>query len=86
MDKPVQIHSEGHRPDGSWEIHSEQVATVELSGPDGKAARFFVMVGVDHQGKPWASITGRRNGDEDSTKRVGASWINFAARRKAVGL
>lgn len=76
------VHSEAVRPDGTWDIGSETVCTVELSGPDGKAARFFVVAGIDHNGKPWASITGMRPKTEVK-KVVRASWLDFGARHAA---
>ena len=57
------------------------VCNVEISNADGRpnlAARFFVTVGIDANGKPYASITGLKP-NSDTTKRVYASWLDFAA-------
>lgn len=79
----IDIKHELIRPDGSWDISSQTVCTIEVSGKGAKSARFFVVVGLDHSGKPWASITGRKSGDKDTTKTVFASWLDFAARAVA---
>jgi len=76
--RPVLIN-----PDGSWDISSQTVCTIDAKGKGNLSARFFVQVGIDHNGKPWASVTGIKP-NTDTTKTVFASWLDFAARAAKV--
>lgn len=78
----IQIEVEAVRPDGSWDIGSDTVASIYLTGPDGKQARFHVTVGIDHEGRPWGTLTGIRPNSE-STGKACASWLDFAKRAAA---
>lgn len=63
------------------------VCTVEISHPSeaNKAARFFVTIGIDSNGQPRATLTGRLP-NTDSIKHARASWLDFRSRaEKAIG-
>ena len=75
----IDIRPELVRPDGSWDISSQTVCTIEAKGRGSLSARFFVVVGIDYRGKPWASITSVKPNTQ-APKTVFASWLDFAAR------
>ena len=72
----------GVQADGSWGIDSESVCTIKINGPDNKEARFFVTVGLDANGRPWAQVCGLRPTAESKGTAV-ASWLDFARRAAA---
>lgn len=78
----VTIKAEGVSPDGSWDTGSTSICTIEMTGPDGKAARFFVSVGLSANGQPYGNITGLK-ANTDTRKTVFASWLDFAKRAAA---